>query len=442
MSGWDGGTAPGARRSVERLVAAGVRTELGGDGTALALSAKTLIVSPGLPDDLPIIRAARGAGLAVLDEAELGWRLDPRPWVAVTGTNGKSTTTRLVAAVLKAGGASPVLGGNTLGAPPLSATDRTGDVVVAEISSFQLERTERLIPEAAVLTQVGVDHLDRHRTRERYAEMKCRLFVRDAAHVPRAAVCIDDRFGRELAARLRERGARVMTFGHSVDADVRGTPAGWHLSGGTVALRTSRGERTIRTHLPGPHNASNVAGTVALAELLEIDADVVDDAIAHVQPPPGRFARVDLGCQRDVILDFAKNAGGVRVAIVTARNVTQARGSRLIAVVSAIPAADPGGLFAMGAAAATADVVVVTRDRWSPGEPVEPQHDLVAGARSGRADVHVVAERRAALARALSLLAAGDVLVVLGRPPGRLPQVGPDDEVVAFDDASELNSLA
>ena len=209
-----------------------------------------------------------------------------------------------------------------------------------------------------------------------------------------------------------------------------------------MALRTARGERTIQTRLPGPHNASNVAGTAALAELLEIDAEVIDDAIAHAQAPEGRFTRVDLGDQRDVILDFAKNSAGVRMAIRTAQRVTRLRGTRLIAVVSAVPMADSGGLFAMGAAAAAADVVVVSRDRWSPGEPGEPQDDLVAGARSGRAEVHVIAERRAALAAALSLLAAGDVLVVLGRPPGPMPQVGPDGVVVGFDDELELTRLA
>jgi UDP-N-acetylmuramoylalanine-D-glutamate ligase len=418
---------------------------LGDDGTSLLdvrPPPRTLIVSPGLPDDLPLLQAARARGLTVLDEAELGWRLDPRPWVGVTGTNGKSTSVRLIAAVLRAAGATPVLGGNTFAAPPLTATDPNGSVVVAELSSFQLERTECLVTEAALLTQVGTDHLDRHGTRERYAAAKERLFLREDAHVPMAAVGVDDRFGREIAARLRARGGCVRTFG-SADADLCARALEWDLDGSTVAVRTAGTERVLRTRLPGPHNAVNVAGALAIGDLLGIADDLTAEAIATTSAPPGRLAHVDVEGDHDVVIDFAKNAAGVRVALSTVRRVVADRGTRVIAVLAAVPPADPNGLFAMGAEAGSgADVVILTVERWLPTMPSDPHPELVRGTRSTAKCLEVVLERREALARARQLTRPGDVLIILGRGTMPFPLVAPNGTIALFDDVAELRALA
>ncbi len=214
---------------------------IGGDARAVldrSPTPRTVVASPGLPDGHPLLDAARARGLTVLDEAEVGWRLDARPWIAVTGTNGKSTTVRLIAALLRASGVEPVLGGNTYGAPPLTGLADGGDVVVAEISSYQLERSEQLLPELAVLTGIGHDHLDRHGTPERYAAIKRRLLLRDGACAPRAAVSVDDRFGVEIAAELRDRGGAVRTFGLAV----RGRRAR-HAVGLGPRVRPDRGSR-------------------------------------------------------------------------------------------------------------------------------------------------------------------------------------------------------
>jgi UDP-N-acetylmuramoylalanine-D-glutamate ligase len=423
-----------------------VRLSLGGDGVALLETEprpRTLVVSPGLPDGLPLLQAARVRGLAVLDEAELAWRLDARPWVAITGTNGKSTSTRLVAAALQANGVDAVIGGNTHAAPPLSALEAGGDVVVAEISSFQLERSEHLVGDAALLTQIGVDHLDRHRTREQYAATKERLFLREDARAGVAAVSVDDPYARAIAARLRARDARVVTFGLEDDAEVRGRAVAWDLDGATVEVSAEGATRILRTRLPGPHNAANVAGAMALAGALDLDLDQAADAIAATAPPPGRLARLDVGSKGDVVFDFAKNAGGVQAALETLRPVTVRRGTRVTAVLSAMPVADPSGLFAMGAAAGRgADAVIVTTDRWDATTPADPPPELVRGVTSSSGVVEIVPDRRAALARGLEVTGPGDVLVVLGRTPAPMPYVGAGETVAAFDDAAELRSLA
>jgi UDP-N-acetylmuramoylalanine-D-glutamate ligase len=119
-----------------------------------------LVKSPGIRDDAAIVRAARSTGMVVIDEAELGWRLDTRPQVGVTGTNGKSTTAMLTAQLLRSAGRAPIVAGNSTFGPPLSAAAaEPGDVVVAELSSFQLEScTDLMSPTSPRTTSTGTAH--------------------------------------------------------------------------------------------------------------------------------------------------------------------------------------------------------------------------------------------------------------------------------------------
>ena len=443
---WDGSPTPVGAPFASALRGRGVDIVLGDDGVAVLdrdPAPRTVIVSPGLPDDLPLLQACRARDLTVLDEAELAWRRDRRPWVGVTGTNGKSTTTRLVAAVLAANGVTPVLGGNTHAALPLSALAGTaGDVVVAELSSFQLDRSDSLVPEAGVLTNIGRDHLDRHRTRDRYAAAKATMFLRDGAHAYHAAIGIDDEYGPGIAQQLRDRGANVVTFGAMPTADVSARAVDWDLHTATVELVVAGAIRSLRTLLPGPHNAGNVAGAIALAQVLELDLEVAADAVATTPPLPGRFQHVPLGDHVDGVVDFAKNATGVAAALATARHVAAKRGGRVVTVLSAVPSADPTGLRAMGVAAARgADRLFVTSDRTSPEVRGAPDPELVRGARSGAATVEVIPDRPTALAAAVAAATPGDVVVVVGRPPGPLPWCAPDGTVTPFDDVSQLRRL-
>ncbi len=151
---------------------------LGVDGVGLLEGVACVVKSPGVPNEAPVIARARERGLPVLGELELAWRLLPNPFVAVTGTNGKTTTTELLGAIWREADLPVALAGNV--GTPLAAL--VGEVdesttIVCEVSSFQAEDSEAFAPDTAVLLNVTEDHLDRHGTFEAYRDAKLRVFA-------------------------------------------------------------------------------------------------------------------------------------------------------------------------------------------------------------------------------------------------------------------------
>src|SRR4051794_11022502 len=160
------------------LTAAGVAVHEHVDGLALLDGVATVLKSPGVPQEAPVVQAARARGIRVLGELEVGWRLLPNEVVAITGSNGKTTTTELVGAVHRAAGLPVAVAGNVgTAVSSLAGTLSPETVVICECSSFQLEDTEAFAPEAAVLLNLAPDHLDRHGSFEAYREAKLRLFA-------------------------------------------------------------------------------------------------------------------------------------------------------------------------------------------------------------------------------------------------------------------------
>jgi len=160
-----------------RLRDAGVKLELGGHSDATFLAQDLIVLSPGVPVKLAPVALARSRGVPVWSEIELAWRFLRGKLVAITGSNGKTTTTSLVAHILKTAGIQTLVGGN-IGVPLLSLVESSVDssVTVAEISSFQLEAIEAFRPEIGVLLNLTPDHLDRHASFEEYATAKMRMF--------------------------------------------------------------------------------------------------------------------------------------------------------------------------------------------------------------------------------------------------------------------------
>ncbi|MEJ7784657.1 MAG: UDP-N-acetylmuramoyl-L-alanine--D-glutamate ligase [Solirubrobacteraceae bacterium] len=155
---------------------------LGSDGLDLLDAAGAVVKSPGVPAEVPVIAAARERGLTVLGELELAWRLLPNAFIAVTGTNGKTTTAELIGHVHREAGVPVVVAGNVGTAlTSLVAAVDPAAVIVCEASSFQLEDTLEFAPDAAVLLNVEPDHLDRHGTFERYRAAKLEAFARQGA---------------------------------------------------------------------------------------------------------------------------------------------------------------------------------------------------------------------------------------------------------------------
>ena len=163
------------------LERAGVEVSLGVDGTRQLDRARTLVKSPGVPQDAPVVTAARERGVAVTGELELAWRLIPNPFCAVTGTNGKTTTTELLGHLHRTAGRPVAVAGN-VGTPLASLVGAVDPdaTVVCECSSFQLEDSSRFSPECAVFINLAPDHLDRHRTVDDYLSAKLRVFANQA----------------------------------------------------------------------------------------------------------------------------------------------------------------------------------------------------------------------------------------------------------------------
>lgn len=155
-----------------------IDARLGVDGVELLEGAAIVVKSPGVPNEAPVIQAARERGLPVLGELELAWRLLPNRFVAVTGTNGKTTTTELLGAIWREAGLPVALAGN-VGTPLASLVRRVDPeaTIVCEVSSFQAEDSAALAPDTALLLNLEEDHLDRHGSFEAYREAKLRLFA-------------------------------------------------------------------------------------------------------------------------------------------------------------------------------------------------------------------------------------------------------------------------
>jgi UDP-N-acetylmuramoylalanine--D-glutamate ligase len=230
--------------------AAGVDKRQGQDGLAELDAAAVVVKSPGVPQEAPVIAEARRRGLVVMGELELAWRLLPNPFVAVTGTNGKTTTVELLGHIL---GRRAVVAGNV--GTALSSLEVRGDVVVvAETSSFQLEDTLDFAPDVAALINLGSDHLDRHGTFAAYREAKLEAFSRQR---PEQTAVLPDGF------RAPGRARRVH-FGGAPTADLRMEDGAlwWH------------GERLLgvdELRLRGAHNIQNAMVAAAVALSLDVD---------------------------------------------------------------------------------------------------------------------------------------------------------------------------
>ena len=174
----------------------------GGGHSAACLDADVIVLSPGVSVDLPIIQATQADGVPVIGEIELAYQLrHDVPYVAITGTNGKTTTTTLVGEILKAAGLRAPVGGN-IGTALVGLIHEPADALVVEVSSFQLETVHTFRPKVAALLNFTDDHLDRHGSREVYWAMKKRIFMNQEAE-DWAVLNADDAMIATLNGQLR-----------------------------------------------------------------------------------------------------------------------------------------------------------------------------------------------------------------------------------------------
>src|SRR2546422_9888737 len=243
-----------------------------------------VVVSPGVPADLPLFREAERRGIAIAPEIELGFAVARAPTVAVTGTNGKSTTVELLGAMGRAGGRkTEVLGNIGTALSERAESVPENGLLVVEISSFQLEACTRFHPKVGVLLNVTPDHLDRHRNMERYAGLKARLFEFQTKDEFRVQPLGDSRI--ELL--LRPMKSRPLWFGF---ADPTGD--GVWLEGNSLRFRFAGRTGTLirrdEASLPGPHNTENMAAAAAAALAGRIPERAIATALREFRGLPHR----------------------------------------------------------------------------------------------------------------------------------------------------------
>jgi UDP-N-acetylmuramoylalanine--D-glutamate ligase len=257
----------------------GVRMELGGHRAETFVTAREVVVSPGVPADLPELRAARASGVPVIAEIELAFRHLRGRMAAVTGTKGKSTTTAALGAMLQADGGDVRVGGNIgealIGLVP-GSTSATRFAV--EVSSFQLEGIRTFRPDVAVFLNLSEDHLDRHASFAEYAAAKGRIFENQRPE-DWAVLNADDPRVLETARAARSR---------SLPFHLAGPPSengrGAFFESGKARLRTETGTETLfalsSVRLPGPHLAGDLLAAAAAAHALGAAPSAIAQAVA------------------------------------------------------------------------------------------------------------------------------------------------------------------
>lgn len=255
---------------------------LGAEDPAWLEGIDLAVASPGVPPTSRLLGEADRRRIPVIGELELGSRFVKAPIVAVTGTNGKSTVTTLIGEIFKAAGRRVFVGGN-LGTPLVDAAGGEFDVVVAEVSSYQLERTERFKPHVGVYLNLAEDHLDRYRDLDDYGSAKARLF-RMQDRYDWAILNRDDPRVWLLRTRL---AAQVMSFGLG---PAESTPAiGYDGRDLIFDIRTRHGRISLkRLRLAGRHNIANAMAAAAAALVSGIEPRAIETALEEFAGLPHR----------------------------------------------------------------------------------------------------------------------------------------------------------
>jgi UDP-N-acetylmuramoylalanine--D-glutamate ligase len=280
--------------SIPVLLDAGIAVETGGHGERTFHGQDLIVVSPGVPVDAPPLVQARALGETVIGEIELAAQFFPGTIIAITGSNGKTTTTTLAGEIIAAGGFRTIVGGN-IGTPAISLVEAaTPDTIaVLEVSSFQLETIQTFRPKVAVVLNVTPDHLDRHGTFEAYVDAKARIFE-NQGESDFAVLNADDATCVALAARTR---AKVFWFSRNKEVN-----QGACARDGQIIFRDSKTQNEIMpiSDLPlrGAHNLENVLAAICVGTVMGCKPEAMRRAVRDFKAVEHR-------------LEFVATIGGV-----------------------------------------------------------------------------------------------------------------------------------
>jgi len=301
-------------QQLDSIVASHIQIILGNVRPELALDAHAVVVSPGIRLSHPLIAKARESGVPVIGELELGGRFARAPMVAVTGTNGKTTTVNWIAHLLHKGGKRVVVCGN-VGTALCDVVTERSDWFVVEVSSYQLETVERFHPRVAAILNLTPDHLERHPTADDYLAAKARITANQGGG-DTLVLNADDGAVWSVAAKT---DAAVWGFSLSQPLD-----RGVFVENGRIALREAAGGPvrsllgTREISLPGSHNLANALATVAAAWTCGVGPDVI---VAGLRDFPGVEHRIERVRERRGVLfvndSKATNPASLKVALLS-----------------------------------------------------------------------------------------------------------------------------
>jgi UDP-N-acetylmuramoyl-L-alanyl-D-glutamate--2,6-diaminopimelate ligase len=373
--------------------------------------------------------------------------------VGITGTNGKTTTAFLVAAIVEAAGEPSAListveyriAGER--AEALHTTPEASDVqrilrravekgcrvAVMESSSqaLDLRRCDVLRYEVAAFTNLTRDHLDYHGTMETYFAAKRRLFDGSLGARPVVSVInVDDEYGARLADELSREGQSVLRYAIDAAADVKARDVESSMGGTRLRLVAPAGEREIASPLVGRPHVYNMLTAASCAHALGIGLDTVAEVLKTCAGAPGRFERVAHAGEFAVVVDYAHTDDALRNVLRTARDVAT---GRVITVFGCGGDRDRTKRAPMGEAAASlSDVVIATSDNPRMEDPEAILRDVEVGLRAAGKEYVKLVDRREAIQRAIAEARAGDIVVIAGKGHEDYQIVG--EEKRHFDD--------
>ena len=373
--------------------------------------------------------------------------------VGITGTNGKTTTAYLVASIPEAAGEPVAMTGTVeyrlgkerkkAGRTTPEATDMQRllrqaveggcKTAVMECSSQAMDfhRCDELEYAVAAFSNLTRDHLDYHKTMENYWYAKQRLFDGRLGSRPKTSVInVDDPYGVELADRLEHEGLRVVRYAVKTKAEVTALDPEFSLAGMRFRLVTPAGERDFHSPLVGPPHIYNTLAAVGSGLALGYSLEVITKALEKCTGAPGRFERVPHDGDFAVVVDYAHSDDALLNVLRTARDVTK---GKIITVFGCGGDRDASKRAPMGEAAGSlSDVVILTSDNPRTEDPEQILADAEVGIQKTGKPYEKIADRRAAINRAIAQAATDDLVLIAGKGHEDYQIIG--REVFHFDD--------